>query len=311
MSEKKIDVSFVMTVYNKEYYLPSVIRALLAQSGLSNPEFIFVDDYSSDHSVDIIRDMTSGVSNVTIISNSTNRGISARINQGIMLAKGKWTRMLDSDDILPLDSTQKMIALADKHQAEMVYGTFVKTGEEPWKLESRYMDENYEYKYTENALKGVLTGKFTRMGQLIKTSVLKKAGGADERAFIQDESIPLRSAIYANGVIKIDSPVVLVPKELGNFSGNKVQLNYDRYMAYYWTLKDNQDLPMAAKKIMYERSVSAYWKLVRMTTVLPYMHKVFWVYINAKLKHPKPNMAYLDKIYNELIKRNDVRRIKP
>lgn len=231
MSEKKIDVSFVMTVYNKEYYLPSVIRALLAQSGLSNPEFIFVDDYSSDHSVDIIRDMTSGVSNVTIISNSTNRGISARINQGIMLAKGKWTRMLDSDDILPLDSTQKMIALADKHQAEMVYGTFVKTGEEPWKLESRYMDENYEYKYTENALKGVLTGKFTRMGQLIKTSVLKKAGGADERAFIQDESIPLRSAIYANGVIKIDSPVVLVPKELGNFSGNKVQLNYDRYMA--------------------------------------------------------------------------------
>ena len=27
--ENEIDVSFVMTVYNKEYYLPSVIRALL------------------------------------------------------------------------------------------------------------------------------------------------------------------------------------------------------------------------------------------------------------------------------------------
>lgn len=38
--ENEIDVSFVMTVYNKEYYLPSVIRALLNQTGLKNPEYI-------------------------------------------------------------------------------------------------------------------------------------------------------------------------------------------------------------------------------------------------------------------------------
>ena len=39
-----IDVSFVMTVYNKERYLPSVLKALLNQTGLKNPEFIFCDD---------------------------------------------------------------------------------------------------------------------------------------------------------------------------------------------------------------------------------------------------------------------------
>ena len=44
MSENEIDVSFVMTVYNKEYYLPSVLKALLGQTGLKNPEFIFVDN---------------------------------------------------------------------------------------------------------------------------------------------------------------------------------------------------------------------------------------------------------------------------
>ena len=32
MSENEIDVSFVMTVYNKEYYLPSVLKALLGQT---------------------------------------------------------------------------------------------------------------------------------------------------------------------------------------------------------------------------------------------------------------------------------------
>lgn len=99
---EEIDVSFVMTVYNKEFYLPSVITALLGQTGLKNPEFIFVDDVSSDNSVEIIRRMTEGVKNVTIVTNPYNRGISARINQGIALAKGKWTRMLDSDDIFSL-----------------------------------------------------------------------------------------------------------------------------------------------------------------------------------------------------------------
>lgn len=49
-----IDVSFVMTVYNKERYLPSVLKALLNQTGLKNPEFIFCDDVSKDRSVEII-----------------------------------------------------------------------------------------------------------------------------------------------------------------------------------------------------------------------------------------------------------------
>ena len=99
-----IDVSFVMTVYNKEKFLPSVLKALLNQSGLKNPEFIFVDDVSKDRSVEIIEEMTKGLPNVQIVRNPKNQGISIRINQGIALAHGKYVRMLDSDDIFPIDS---------------------------------------------------------------------------------------------------------------------------------------------------------------------------------------------------------------
>ena len=42
-NNNEIDVSFVMTVYNKEYYLPAVLEALLNQTGLKNPDFIFID----------------------------------------------------------------------------------------------------------------------------------------------------------------------------------------------------------------------------------------------------------------------------
>ena len=102
MTDNPIDVSFVMTVYNKAYYLPSVLKALFNQVGLNNPEYIFVDDCSTDNSVEIIKQASKNIPNVTIVENDHNRGISARINQGIALAKGKWCRMLDSDDIFRL-----------------------------------------------------------------------------------------------------------------------------------------------------------------------------------------------------------------
>lgn len=308
--ENEIDVSFVMTVYNKEYYLPSVIRALLNQTGLKNPEYIFVDDVSTDKSVEIIRKMTKGIKNVKIFANTENRGISVRINQGIAAAEGKYTRMLDSDDIFPLDSTQKMVQLAEELSADMVYGTFTKTGKEPTELEHEFMNDNFTYDFDKDALRTVLTGRFTRMGQLIRTEVLQKAGGADERVFIQDESIPLRAALHARGIVKIHDNVVLVPKELGNFSGNKVQLDNDRFMAYCYMILDNPQLPADIRKMLYARALSAYWKFVKKTSRLPYLKAVFFKYLISKVNPRLPDIQYLKKMQKIFLKLPNVRRIK-
>ena len=308
--ENEIDVSFVMTVYNKEYYLPSVIRALLNQTGLKNPEYIFVDDVSTDKSVEIIREMTKGIKNVKIFANTENRGISVRINQGISAAEGKYTRMLDSDDIFPLDSTQKMVQLAEELSADMVYGTFTKTGKEPTELEHEFMNDNFTYDFDKDALRTVLTGRFTRMGQLIRTEVLQKAGGADERVFIQDESIPLRAALHARGIVKIHDNVVLVPKELGNFSGNKVQLDNDRFMAYCYMILDNPQLPADIRKMLYARALSAYWKFVKKTSRLPYLKAVFFKYLISKVNPRLPDIQYLKKMQKIFLKLPNVRRIK-
>lgn len=308
MSEE-IDVSFVMTVYNKEYYLPSVLQALLNQSGLKNPEFIFIDDLSNDSSVDIIKEATRDIANVTLIANQNNKGISVRTNQGLNLAKGKYVRFLDSDDILPIDSTEKMIALAELHHADMVYGHFAKTGKEPQELVNEYID-SFEYLYNSNALQTVLTGRFTRMGQLIKTSVLKNAKGADERVFIQDETIPIRAAIHAHGVIKMSANVVLVPKEIGNFSGNKVQLDHDRFLAYAYCLLDNPNLNIKYLKLIYARALSAYWKYTKKKKPFPYFSEIFWLYLTNKVLKRKPDITYLNKMKDEFLSLKEVRRIK-
>lgn len=303
-----IDVSFVMTVYNKAYYLPSVLKALLNQTGLKNPEYIFVDDVSTDESVQIIREATAGLKNVQIVVNDQNSGISRTTNKAIALAHGEYTRLLDSDDIFPLDSTEVLLDLARSNNADMVYGCFTKTGKEPQDLTDCKL-EDFTYKYNPDALDAVLHGRFTRMGQLIKTSVLKAAGGADERAFIQDESLPLRVALHAHGAIKMSANVVLVPKEIGNFSGNKLQLDNDRFMAYYFMLADNRDtLPKDKLALMNLRAVSAYWKMVKKTHKFPYLHWGFKKYLEAKLLRPQPNMAVLQKMYGRFMGLKNIRR---
>ena len=303
-----IDVSFVMTVYNKAYYLPSVLKALLNQTGLNNPEFIFIDDKSSDESVEIIKKYTAGYPNVIIVENDDNRGISPRINQGIALAHGEFIRMLDSDDIFPLDSTEIMLNLARENDADMVYGGFIKTGKEPQELEKE-MTGQFHFFFYGNALPAVLKGRFTRMGQLIKADVLKKAKGADERVFIQDESIPIRSAAHAHGIIKMDAPVVLVPKEIGNLSGNKLQLDHDRFMAYCNMITDHPELDAPTLKLLYKKAVSAYWKYIRKTRMLPYCSQAFGVYLLNQMVPQLPNLRRLQKMKAEFEKLQGIRRV--
>ncbi len=303
-----IDVSFVMTVYNKEYYLPSVLKALLNQTGVKNPEYIFVDDVSTDRSVEIIREATKGLPNVQIVVNKKNCGISRNTNKAIALTHGEYTRLLDSDDIFPLDSTEILMDLAKSNNADMVYGCFTKTGEEPEELTNRKTGD-FTYKYYPDALNGVLHDRFIRMGQLIKTSVLQASGGADERVFIQDESLPLRVAMKANGAIKMSANVVLVPKEKGNFSGNKIQLDNDRFMAYYFAITDNKNtLPKDKLALMYQRAVSAYWKTVKKMRKIPYLDWGFGKYLQSKLLKPQPNLSVLQKMYDYFMGLKNIRR---
>ena len=311
INDHEIDVSFVMSVYNKEYYLPSVLEALLNQTGLKNPEFIFIDDVSKDRSVEIIREKTKGIKNVVIVAKEKNEGISKTINQGIMLAKGKWVRMLDSDDILPLNSTEKMIEIADKHNADMVYGLFTKTGKEPEELTKEYIPNEFDYKYNQDAMRAVLNGRFTRMGQLISRDVIQSAGGADVRVFIQDESIPLRAARFSKGIIKIYTNVVLVPKETNNLSKNTVQLDNDRFFAHYYLLKDYyKDMDKDVASIVYLKALSANWKYVKKNLSHPYMSADFFRYVHAKIVKPQPDFSFLEQLEYRFLSLSNVLRSK-
>jgi hypothetical protein len=173
------------------------------------------------------------------------------------------------------------------------------------------MPDDFDYTYKKDAMRAVLKGRFTRMGQLIKRSVLQKAGGADTRVFIQDESIPLRAARYANGIIKIYSNVVLVPKETNNLSKNTNQLDNDRFFAHYNMLLDYyKDLDKDVAATIYMKALSANWKYVKKNLNHPYWTADFFRYIKAKVLRPQPDFFFLEQLGHRFLSLENVLRSK-
>lgn len=89
-------VSIIMPNYNSEKYVEETIKSVLSQT-YQNWELIFVDDCSTDKSLDIAKSFKDD--RIKILQNSTNSGAAVSRNLAIKQAKGKWIAFLDSDDL--------------------------------------------------------------------------------------------------------------------------------------------------------------------------------------------------------------------
>lgn len=97
-------VSVVIPVYNAEEYLGECVESLLAQT-LYDAEFIFVDDGSSDNSLEILRMYQKLDKRISIYTQKNQYAGVAR-NNGVRRAKGRYITFLDSDDVLLPDALE-------------------------------------------------------------------------------------------------------------------------------------------------------------------------------------------------------------
>ena len=66
-------ISFICPVFNKEKYLPKVLESIKNQVGDFKKEYIFINDGSTDNSLELLKEVTKKWKNTTII-NQTNKG---------------------------------------------------------------------------------------------------------------------------------------------------------------------------------------------------------------------------------------------
>lgn len=88
-------VSVIVPVYNAEKTLEKCIESLISQT--IECQLIFVDDGSTDYSLNILKDYESKHSNIKVISQN-NGGVSKARNTGLEYVTGEFIGFADSDD---------------------------------------------------------------------------------------------------------------------------------------------------------------------------------------------------------------------
>ena len=91
-------ITALITIYNSNKYIHSAIKSIQNQL-FTDIEILLIDDCSTDQSLNIIRKLQKEDKRIKIIQNKKNRGALYSKSIGILKAKGKYTMILDSDDL--------------------------------------------------------------------------------------------------------------------------------------------------------------------------------------------------------------------
>ena len=131
-------LSIVIPCYNEESAIPAfydtTIR-VLSEMPFEDPEdaeFLFVDDGSTDQTLQVLKELASKDSRVRYISFSRNFGKEAALYAGLSKSSGKYTVSLDADLQHPPSLLPKMYELIQEEGIECVEGRRTSRTNEPW-----------------------------------------------------------------------------------------------------------------------------------------------------------------------------------
>ena len=102
-----------MSVHNGAATVGTAIRSILWQS-LSNWELILFDDASDDSTGNVVDQFHDP--RIRVIHAQQRRGLAARLNECVELARGKYIARMDADDIAYPDRFQRQVDYLDAHE---------------------------------------------------------------------------------------------------------------------------------------------------------------------------------------------------
>lgn len=122
---EKPKVSIIVPVYNVEQYIERCAVSLFEQT-YSDIEYVFVNDCTPDHSVDVLKRVLSRYpqrsDQVKIINHDHNRGIAATRNTALDNCTGDFVCYADSDDLVELNAVELLVNRQMASNADIVTG---------------------------------------------------------------------------------------------------------------------------------------------------------------------------------------------
>ena len=251
-------LSIITTVYDKAAVIGETLENLLAQQDAPALEVVAVDDGSRDGSLALMRARASADPRLRVIGGDGNHGPSIRLNQAAAAARGDWLLPVDADDYLAPNAAAWALAEATRLGVEALFAR-ARRGPAPDAIPSSATARRLD-----DPLAFAARRQLSHMGFLVTADLWRRAGGADEAIFIQDQATQLRLCRHARGAAWTDAVLyALRPASADTLSANRAQQHHDRFFAAWRLLHDGQGADPAARAALRRMLLSSLWKLRR------------------------------------------------
>ncbi len=255
-------VSFLVPVFNKAPHLPVVLRQISRQTGNFPRQFVFVDDGSTDGSLELVRELTADWQNVVVESQS-NRGSAGATNACIALADQPYIKFVDADDLIADAATETLLRALDASDACLAYGNVTYYADEN---EINLMERvaNPATEELVDALRLAMKNSLFNPTQcLVRTVAVREAGGCDERVVhSQEYSMTLRLA-RRWPILRVDAPIAFIPEQAERLSNNEARQLQRVTRALALFLRDYEDTDTTLQHFACRRAAGRAWHYVR------------------------------------------------
>ncbi|MGV6943843.1 glycosyltransferase family 2 protein [Sphingobacterium kyonggiense] len=127
LNNHKPSVSIIIPIYNSSKFLEKCVNGLMLQT-FNDIEFIFVDDFSNDDSLEILHNLLKKYPNrihqVRIILHDKNYGSAIARNTGLKNSTGRFIGWVDADDYIELDMFESLYNIMIQTNSDLVWCDF-------------------------------------------------------------------------------------------------------------------------------------------------------------------------------------------
>src|SRR3972149_1105346 len=178
-------VSIIILTWNALEYTQKCVHSI--QNHTRYPyEIVFVDNASTDGTVEYLRNLVKGHSNYKLIENQENKGFAAGNNQGVSAASGEYVMLLNNDVLVSDGWLEGLVERLERDKKIGMVGPITNSisGRQQG-IEIPYTNEQGFYKFAQGirrTYKGRLTPRYRVAGfaVLMRKTLYEEVNGLDE-----------------------------------------------------------------------------------------------------------------------------------
>jgi glycosyltransferase involved in cell wall biosynthesis len=228
-------ISIIINCYNGEKYLNECIKCVLGQS-YKNWEIVFLDNNSSDQSVQVINTYKDKRIKLFFNRNKSHLSLYKARNLAISHAKGEYITFLDVDDLWKKNKLKEQVNCSKKNpNIKIIYSNYSVLNEQKKLFYTQYKKKLPSGFIAQKLLDSYCTGVATLF---IEKKLFKKYKFKDRYSIIGDFDLIIRLSIKYK-IMSIQKPLSIYRVHGSNLSLRRIDL-YIKELKYW--LKNNNKI---------------------------------------------------------------------